>query len=129
MRTVSCLLIGAVFWLMPGAILAADLSNNGPDAKRTTLTSIDLRVIERAVVKLRELRPGWEEYSITVTESETMFYVTFWQPRAASTINFVDPAIKDKSKQIIESMQILHGALEVDLDKTTLDIVRTANIR
>lgn len=102
-------------------------ADDGCDVDRVTLSSKDLQAIQRSVKKLKELRPGWVSYQIAVDETDTTIEVTFWRPEDVSSTDFVQNV--GSSKTTIGSQEIYHNALVIELEKASLKILSTSNIR
>jgi len=89
----------------------------------TELSSDDFLAIEAAKKALATERPDWQQYNISVIETDTHLLVQFWQASDESTINW-SPNPSEKNIQ-----HFRHHALIVRLAKDTLAIVNTMNER
>lgn len=107
--------------------LFVSADNNHGYVEHATLSSKDLKAIQNAVKKLRELRPSWVNYQIAVDETDATIEVTFWRPEDVGTIDFVQG--EGVSKTTIGRQEIYHNALVVELEKESLKILRTSNIK
>jgi len=93
-----------------------------------TLSSFDLRVIERALPEVRRRRPDWSDYQISVIETDTSLLVSFWRLEDAGAVTITRPQPDGSSPQIVGTLQHVRNELVVELDKKTLRIRHISNV-
>jgi len=90
------------------------------------VSSVGLRVIEKALPTLREQRPHWTDYRVDVGEVENEYSAFFWRPEDVITIGFDPVYFPDAAK--IPPRKIYRGALVVRLDKKTLNVIEHSTV-
>jgi hypothetical protein len=88
--------------------------------------SSDLKIIEAALPGLQKARPSWTEYRIKIVEIDNSFLVDFWRPEELGYRTFYERPISDD--RVIARMPLMHGGVEIELDKKTLHVINVLNI-
>jgi hypothetical protein len=127
MKTRGSLLIATC--LLIGCQAMAENTNKNLWRPHVTLTSFDLRAIERALPELRHQRPDWSDYQISVIETDTSLLVSFWRPEDAGAITITRPQSDGSPAQTIGSVPRVHNELVVELDKKDLHVINVTNVR
>jgi hypothetical protein len=89
-------------------------------AKEANISSVQLKAIESAEMRLRRLRPQWDSYNRDVVETAASWEVTFWQPNDRSVL-LLETGRLDADTPMAE-MPILHNAVIVIMDKQTFKV-------
>ncbi len=120
-------LVGLFFSI---CVIGGDVDNKTHIYKeRAVLSSGDMRAICQATIKLRELRPDWKDYQISVIETDSTIEVTFWQVESEGVVDFVLPEGHGQAESTIGSMSIAHDGLVVELEKKTLRVIAVSTIK
>lgn len=122
-----------VFAIVSITILAASNNAVGESSRHstwiehTTLTSLDLSAIERALPELHRLRPNWSAFNISVAQTDDSLLVTFFRHEDDTSITVTGLGDNDKTQQVITSIPRNPDQLVVKLDSADLRVIAVWN--